>query len=215
MKQKYTITLLDLPVSVVSDEDEETVNALAKELNEKLQAALWKSRQVSKTEAALFCALDAFSEAKTLAEQLKRAEAQLELYTANLARMKEENDKLTARVDALLRRAGDAPLVSAAVGEISQPPFLLNMTDRVVEKNGKRLKLTQLEYQIMKLFMENPDKALTREEILDTVWGRGYFGEVKIVDVNIRRLRLKIEDDAQEPRYIATVWGTGYKWSTD
>ena len=97
----------------------------------------------------------------------------------------------------------------------SQPPFLLNMTDRVVEKNGKRLKLTQLEYQIMKLFMENPDKALTREEILDTVWGRGYFGEVKIVDVNIRRLRLKIEDDAQEPRYIATVWGTGYKWSTD
>ena len=123
--------------------------------------------------------------------------------------------ELTARVDALLRRAGDAPLVSASVGEISQPPFLLNMTDRVVEKNGKRLKLTQLEYQIMKLFMENPDKALTREEILDTVWGRGYFGEVKIVDVNIRRLRLKIEDDAQEPRYIATVWGTGYKWSTD
>ena len=123
--------------------------------------------------------------------------------------------ELTARVDALLRRAGDAPLVSAAVGEISQPPFLLNMTDRVVEKNGKRLKITQLEYQIMKLFMENPDKALTREEILDTVWGRGYFGEVKIVDVNIRRLRLKIEDDAQEPRYIATVWGTGYKWSTD
>ena len=123
--------------------------------------------------------------------------------------------ELTARVDALLRRAGDAPLVSAAVGEISQPPFLLNMTDRVVEKNGKRLRLTQLEYQIMKLFMENPDKALTREEILDTVWGRGYFGEGKIVDVNIRRLRLKIEDDAQEPRYIATVWGTGYKWSTD
>lgn len=104
MKQKYTITLLDLPVSVVSDEDEETVNALAKELNEKLQAALWKSRQVSKTEAALFCALDAFSEAKTLAEQLKRAEAQLELYTANLALMKEENDKLTARVDTLEAR---------------------------------------------------------------------------------------------------------------
>ena len=100
MKQKYTITLLDLPVSVVSDEDEDTVNALAAELNEKLQAALWKSRQVSKTEAALFCALDAFSEAKTLAEKLNRAEAQLELYTANLARMKEENDKLTARGDA-------------------------------------------------------------------------------------------------------------------
>ena len=123
--------------------------------------------------------------------------------------------ELTARVDALLRRAGDAPIVSAAPGELSQPPFLLNTTDRTVSKNGKRLKLTQLEYQIMKLFMENPDKALTREDILDAVWGRGYFGEVKIVDVNIRRLRLKIEDDAQEPRYIATVWGRGYKWSTD
>ena len=123
--------------------------------------------------------------------------------------------ELTARVDALLRRAGDAPIVSAAPGELSQPPFLLNTTDRTVSKNSKRLKLTQLEYQIMKLFMENPDKALTREDILDAVWGRGYFGEVKIVDVNIRRLRLKIEDDAQEPRYIATVWGRGYKWSTD
>ena len=123
--------------------------------------------------------------------------------------------ELTARVDALLRRAGDAPIVSAAPGELSQPPFLLNTTDRTVSKNGKRLKLTQLEYQIMKLFMENPDKALTREDILDAGWGRGYFGEVKIVDVNIRRLRLKIEDDAQEPRYIATVWGRGYKWSTD
>ena len=122
--------------------------------------------------------------------------------------------ELTARVDALLRRMGENT-PATHTGELYQPPFLLNMTDRVVEKNGKRLKLTQLEYQIMKLFMENPDKALTREEILDTVWGRGYFGEVKIVDVNIRRLRLKIEDDAQEPRYIATVWGTGYKWSTD
>ena len=122
--------------------------------------------------------------------------------------------ELTARVDALLRRMGENT-PATHTGELYQPPFLLNMTDRVVEKNGKRLRLTQLEYQIMKLFMENPDKALTREEILDTVWGRGYFGEVKIVDVNIRRLRLKIEDDAQEPRYIATVWGTGYKWSTD
>ena len=120
--------------------------------------------------------------------------------------------ELTARVDALMRRSGGA---AVEAGEINQPPFLLNTRNRTLEKNGKRLKLTQLEYQIMKLFMENPDKALTREEILDTVWGRGYFGEVKIVDVNIRRLRLKIEDDAQEPRYIATVWGTGYKWSTD
>ena len=121
--------------------------------------------------------------------------------------------ELTARVDALFRRAGGEEVVQS--GEISQPPFLLNTRNRTLEKNGQRIKLTQVEYSIMKVFMENPGKALSREEILDMVWGRDYFGELKIVDVNIRRLRLKIEDDAQEPRYIATVWGTGYKWSTD
>ena len=90
---------------------------------------------------------------------------------------------------------------------------VLNMTNRTLEKNGERVKLTQLEYSIMKLFMENRGKALAREEILDAVWGKGYFGELKIVDVNVRRLRIKIEDDAQEPKYISTVWGYGYKWT--
>ena len=79
-------------------------------------------------------------------------------------------------------------------------------------KNGKRIKLTQVEYSIMRMFMENPGKALSREEILDLVWGRDYFGELKIVDVNIRRLRLKIEDNATNPTFISTVWGYGYKW---
>ena len=115
-------------------------------------------------------------------------------------------------VDALLRRTGEsAP--TARSGELYQPPFLLNMTNRTLEKNGERVKLTQLEYSIMKLFMENRGKALAREEILDAVWGKGYFGELKIVDVNVRRLRIKIEDDAQEPKYISTVWGYGYKWT--
>ena len=85
-------------------------------------------------------------------------------------------------------------------------------TSRIVQKNGERVKLTQLEYSIMKLFMENRGKALAREEILDAVWGKGYFGELKIVDVNIRRLRLKIEDNVQNPTFITTVWGYGYKW---
>lgn len=120
--------------------------------------------------------------------------------------------ELTARVDALLRRAGDAPVGGDA--EIYQPPFLLNTGNRTLEKDGERVRLTQLEYSIVKLFMENPGKALSREEILDAIWGKGYFGELKIVDVNVRRLRLKIEDDAQEPKYISTVWGYGYKWDT-
>ena len=118
--------------------------------------------------------------------------------------------ELTARVDALFRRAGgEAPVQS---GEIRQPPFLLNTRNRTLEKNGVRIKLTQVEYSIMRYFMENPGKALSREDILDTVWGRDYFGELKIVDVNIRRLRLKIEDNVQNPVYITTVWGYGYKW---
>ena len=118
--------------------------------------------------------------------------------------------ELTARVDALFRRAGGSAPEQA--GEIRQEPFLLNTRNRTLEKNGQRVKLTQVEYSIMRMFMENPGKALSREEILDTVWGRDYFGELKIVDVNIRRLRLKIEDNAQNPTYINTVWGYGYKW---
>ena len=116
---------------------------------------------------------------------------------------------ITARVDALMRRSGVADEVA---DQIDQPPFLLNTRNRTLEKNGRRIKLTQMEYAIMKMFMENPGKALSREEILDLVWGRDYFGELKIVDVNIRRLRLKIEDNATNPTYITTVWGYGYKW---
>ena len=131
--------------------------------------------------------------------------------------------ELTARVDALFRRTGEE---SVSADEISQPPFLLNTRNRTLEKNGQRVKLTQVEYGIVKLFMENPGKALSREEILDAVWGKDYFGELKmvwgkdyfgelkIVDVNIRRLRIKIEDNPTKPTYVNTVWGYGYKWGS-
>ena len=118
--------------------------------------------------------------------------------------------ELTARVDALMRRSGGADEDTS--GQVRQEPFVLNTRNRTLEKNGERIKLTQVEYSIMRMFMENPGKALSREEILDLVWGRDYFGELKIVDVNIRRLRLKIEDNVQNPTYITTVWGYGYKW---
>jgi len=121
--------------------------------------------------------------------------------------------ELTARVDALFRRAGgDEAVVSA--DEIVYPPFCLNTRNRTLEKNGQRVKLTQVQYAIVKLFMENPGKALSREEILDAVWGKDFFGELKIVDVNIRRLRIIIEDDPQKPVYVNTVWGYGYKWGS-
>ena len=118
--------------------------------------------------------------------------------------------ELTARVDALFRRTGGAPVRDT--DELSQPPFLLNTRNRTLEKNGKRVKLTQVEYSIVKLFMENAGKALSREEILEAVWGKEYLGELKIVDVNIRRLRIKLEDDPQNPAHISTVWGYGYEW---
>ena len=118
--------------------------------------------------------------------------------------------ELTARVDALYRRAGGTNAEESGI--ITQQPFVLNTRNRTLEKNGQRIKLTQVEYNVMKLFMDNPGKALSREEILEAVWGRDYYGEVKIVDVNIRRLRIKIEDDATSPTYITTVWGYGYKW---
>ena len=117
--------------------------------------------------------------------------------------------ELTARIDALYRRIGGE---SMDEGEICQPPVTLNTRKRILEKRGQRIKLTQVEYGIMKLFMENPSRALSREEILHAVWGKDYLGELKIVDVNIRRLRVKIEDDPTSPTCITTIWGYGYKW---
>ena len=118
--------------------------------------------------------------------------------------------ELTARIDALYRRVG--PESGGESTEITQGPFVLNTRNRTLEKEGKRIKLTQVEYAIIKLFMQNPGRALSREDILTSVWGREYDGELKIVDVNIRRLRIKIEDNTANPAYITTVWGYGYKW---
>ena len=120
--------------------------------------------------------------------------------------------ELIARVDALCRRMGSAEETEEPAIEIK--PFLLNPRNRTLDKNGERVKLTQTEYAIMKLFMENPGKALSREDILESVWGTDYKGELKIVDVNIRRLRIKIEDNPTSPEYITTIWGYGYKWGS-
>ena len=118
--------------------------------------------------------------------------------------------ELTARIDALYRRIGGDNNTDPEV--LSQGIFVLNTRNRTLEKDGQRIKLTQVEYAIMKLFMQNPGRALSREDILTSVWGRDYDGELKIVDVNIRRLRIKIENDTANPTFITTVWGFGYKW---
>lgn len=117
--------------------------------------------------------------------------------------------ELLARVDALYRRIGGG---ENAEDGLASGPFLLHLHSRTLDKDGEHIRLTQTEFSIMKLFMNNPGRALSREEILRAVWGEDYAGEVKIVDVNIRRLRIKIEDRPTEPEYITTVWGYGYKW---
>ena len=119
--------------------------------------------------------------------------------------------ELTARVDALVRRL-DVGEEDRSSAQLVSGPFTLNPRNRTVEKDGERLKLTQIEYMLMKLFMENPGKALSREDILAAVWGSDFSGELKTVDVNIRRLRMKIETSPTEPEYLTTVWGYGYKW---
>ena len=119
--------------------------------------------------------------------------------------------ELTARIDALFRRTGAEP-ETASSEELKQGPFVLNTHSRLLTRNGERVKLTQIEYSLMQLFMSNPGKALSRSEILTEVWGKDYGAEEKVVDVNIRRLRIKIEDNSTIPTYITTVWGYGYKW---
>jgi len=120
--------------------------------------------------------------------------------------------ELIARLDALYRRLGT--IMEDNSGIILSGPFRLNPGNRIFEKNGVRIRLTQTEFAIMNLFMSNPGKALSRADILAEIWGDDYAGELKIVDVNIRRLRLKIEDDPTNPSYITTIWGFGYKWGS-
>lgn len=121
--------------------------------------------------------------------------------------------ELVARVDAIHRRVTMIAGRARESSVISSGPFVLNLKSRSLHKNSKEIDLTQVEFQIMEFFMSNPGTALERGEILNKVWGEGYFGDVKIVDVNIRRLRMKIEDKPSEPQYLITVWGFGYKWN--
>ncbi|MDD2418339.1 MAG: response regulator transcription factor [Oscillospiraceae bacterium] len=122
--------------------------------------------------------------------------------------------ELVARVDALYRRVIAARARSEVnfLEKITRGDFELNLRNRSLQKQGNPVELTQVEFQIMEYFLSNPGKPLSRTDILNRVWGEEYYGEEKIVDVNIRRLRMKIEDDPSEPRYIITVWGLGYKW---
>lgn len=123
--------------------------------------------------------------------------------------------ELVARVEALCRRvSGGLGTEDTSInGNILRSgEYVLNIATRELCKNGVKIDLTQVEFLLMKAFLSNKTRALSREELLEIVWGMDYPGEIKVVDVNIRRLRLKIEEDAANPKHITTIWGFGYRW---
>lgn len=117
--------------------------------------------------------------------------------------------EVVLRVKALLRRLGEDDKE-----KLELAPFVIDLYSQKITKNNIEIDVTPKEYLLMKIFLENPNKAFTRDELLDLVWGENYFGDAKIIDVNIRRLRAKIEDKPSRPDYIETVWGIGYRWKS-
>lgn len=121
--------------------------------------------------------------------------------------------ELIARLEAVYRRVSITREKVADEDEmIQQGRFVLNKRDRIFTKDGIRIELTQVEYQIVMLFFDNPGMILKRSYILEKVWGNTYVGDEKIVDVNVRRLRIKIEDNPNLCKHIVTIWGLGYRW---
>ncbi|HBJ2611326.1 TPA: response regulator transcription factor [Clostridium botulinum] len=118
--------------------------------------------------------------------------------------------ELTLRIKAILRRVNAVKESDDNI--ITGGPFKIDLYSKKIYKNEEEIDITPTEYLLMKIFIENPGKAFNRDELLDLVWGYDFMGDSKIVDVNIRRLRSKIEETPSEPKFIKTVWGTGYRW---
>lgn len=123
--------------------------------------------------------------------------------------------ELMARIDAVYRRVSltiENSVEKSVDNSISLNEFVLDLRSHTLTKNGIPIDLTQVEFQIMEYFFSNPNVALDRNEILKFVWGESYYGDEKVVDVNIHRLRNKIEDEPSQPKHLTTIWGMGYKW---
>ena len=120
--------------------------------------------------------------------------------------------ELVARVDSLNRRVEMLAGQKIVTDKIELGEFSLDLRRRILIKNSEDIELTPVEFQITEYLFSYPEKPLDRTDILKRVWGESYIGEEKIVDVNIRRLRMKVEEDASNPRHLVTVWGRGYKW---
>ncbi len=122
--------------------------------------------------------------------------------------------ELVARIRSLIRRLSSNQLAEKQ-DVIVSGIFSLNLSDRKFYKSEEEIELTPKELEILELFLKNARKSLSRDQILNEIWGKNYFGDLKVVDVNMRRIRKKIEDDPAEPKFLKTVWGYGYRWESD
>ncbi|MNO34621.1 Alkaline phosphatase synthesis transcriptional regulatory protein SphR [compost metagenome] len=121
--------------------------------------------------------------------------------------------ELVARIKAILRRTETAvkPLRSI----LQSGPLRMDLNSNKLFKHDVMIELTPKEFQLVKTFLEHPETALSRNELMNLVWGEDYIGDPKTVDVHVRKLREKIEDDSSNPHWIETVWGLGYRFRKD
>ena len=121
--------------------------------------------------------------------------------------------EVKARVRALLRRAGQTAQQERSANRLERGPIAIDVAERAAWKNGQPVELTAKEFDLMELFLRNPGRVYSRENLLNLVWGYEYIGEFRTVDVHVRRLREKLEPDPANPEYILTKWGVGYYFS--
>jgi len=119
--------------------------------------------------------------------------------------------ELVARMKAILRRKGAAGW-NAEMQAIEHPDFFLNPSNQKVIVRGMEVELTSAEFRLLKILASNPGRVFTRERLMDLVQGRDFDGVDRSIDVHISRIRSKIETDAKNPRWLQTVWGTGYRF---
>ena len=122
--------------------------------------------------------------------------------------------ELQARVRALLRRAGQTAQKEKNANRLERGAIAIDVDQRAAWKNGQRVDLTAKEFDLIELFLRNPGRVYSRENLLNLVWGYEYIGEFRTVDVHVRRLREKLEPDPANPEYILTKWGVGYYFSS-
>ena len=117
-----------------------------------------------------------------------------------------------ARVRALLRRRHPAPSVNQAGGVVSAGALEIDTVSHVARLSGETVELTPREFDLLALLTSNPGRAYTREQLLESLWGHDYVGDQRTVDVHVRWLRRKIEEEPSSPRLIVTVRGVGYRF---